>query len=180
MTESHGEERRSFRPGKTAVLGLLLGVALILGYIEALLPPFTGIPGVKLGLANIVTLLTLKLYGRKEALMVLISRILLSGLLFGSLYSILYSLAGGLFAFFLMAFFLHYPKFSLIGVSVLGAIGHNMGQLIVAMLTVKTLKLVYYGPVLLISGLLTGILTGMLAALILKHLRAEDADRLYK
>ncbi len=179
---------------------MLLSLALILSYIESLLPDFTGIPGVKLGLANSMTLITMEIYGRREAFIVLILRILLTGLLFGNMFGILFSLSGGLLAFLAMAVSYgirgndssfgsarhetepvpksmpdfaerHGAGFSIIGVSILGAVFHNIGQLCAAAFIVKELKIVYYGPVLLVSGLFTGFLVGFLAKLILPRLK---------
>lgn len=151
-------------------LGLLLAVALIIGYIEFLLPPVSGVPGVKLGLSNIITLITLKLFGKKEAGIVLVLRILLSGLLFGNLFAVLFSLSGGLLAFFAMLLADSAGRFSLVGISALGGVTHNIGQLLAAMLTLKLSGLIYYAPVLLVSGLICGLLTGFLAGLVLKRL----------
>ncbi len=162
---------------KTAYLGLLLSAALITGYIEFLLPPISGIPGVKLGLSNIVTLITMELFGKKDAFLVLISRILLSGLLFGSIFSLIFSLSGGLLAFGAMALSSRIREISITGVSILGAVAHNMGQLIAAVFLVKELKIIYYGPLLLFFGLLTGFLTGMIAGLVIRPLRAAIKDR---
>ena len=156
---------------RISYLGLLLAAALIIGYIESLLPPLSGIPGVKLGLSNIVTLITMRLFGNKEAFIVLILRILLSGLLFGNLFGIIFSLSGGLPAFAAMWAADQSKRFSLIGISVFGGVTHNVGQLAAAVLIVKQPGLVYYAPVLLISGLICGLLTGFAAKLILNRLR---------
>ncbi|HAG68570.1 MAG TPA: heptaprenyl diphosphate synthase [Lachnospiraceae bacterium] len=152
---------------RTAYLGMLLAASLIIGYIESLLPPLSGIPGVKLGLSNITTLITMELFGRKEALTVLVLRIILSGLLFGNLFSIIFSLCGGLCAFLAMAASGSISGFSIIGVSMLGGSFHNIGQLIAAVFMVKGLRLQYYGPVLMVSGLFTGFFIGFLTKLIL-------------
>ncbi len=161
----------SLKTKKTAVLGMFLSLALIMGYIESLLPPVSGIPGVRLGLSNIVTLITMEAFGKKEAFIVLLLRILLSGLLFGNMFSILFSLSGGLLAFAAMGTGSMFKVLSVTGVSMLGGVFHNIGQLIVAAIVVDELKIAYYGPVLLISGLLTGFVTGLIAKTVLNYIR---------
>ncbi len=155
---------------KTALLGMLTSLALIAGYIETLIPLPVPIPGVKLGLGNLIILIVLKLYGVREGLLVNLLRILLSGFLFGSFSTILYSLAGGLFSFAVMALLIKWNCFSLTGISIAGGVCHNMGQLVLAILLLNTFSLLYYLPVLLISGLITGLVIGMGAEQVLKHL----------
>lgn len=144
-----------------ARLGLLTSLALIASYVELLIPIPIGIPGVKLGLANLV--IVWALYGLRpaEAFAVNGMRILLSGFMFGSLSMILYSLAGALLSFLCMYLAKRSGAFSVIGVSLAGGVAHNVGQLLVAMLVLESLNLVYYGPVLLLSGLMTGLLIGI-------------------
>ena len=143
--------------------------ALIASYIESLIPFYFGIPGVKLGLTNAVIVLVLYLMGTKEALAVSFARILLAGFLSGNLYSILYSLAGGILSLIVMGILKKTGKFTVVGVSVCGGVFHNVGQLAVAMAVVQTYEVGYYFPVLLIAGLLTGMLIGMISAEVLKR-----------
>ena len=126
--------------------------ALIASYIESLIPFYFGIPGVKLGLTNAVIVLVLYLMGTKEALAVSFARILLAGFLFGNLYSILYSLAGGMLSFLVMVLLKRWKRFSVVGVSMAGGVFHNVGQILVAMAVVENVSLAYYMPPLLISG----------------------------
>ena len=133
---------------KTAYLGLFSAVAIILGYVESLIPVFAGIPGIKLGLANLAVLFILDRYSAKEAALVSVVRILVIGFMFGNLFSILYSMAG--------------DALSLIGISVAGGVTHNIGQLIVAMIVVSNTSLMVYAPALLVAGVLAGILIGVL------------------
>ncbi len=155
---------------RVAYLGMFTALALILSYVESLLPVFYGIPGVKLGLANSMSLVILYLIGVPGAFAVSLIRVVLSGFLFGNLFSIVYSLAGAILSMTVMSLVKRIPKFSVLGVSMLGGIFHNIGQLIVAMLVVENLNLVYYLPVLLLSGLLTGFLIGLLSREIIKRL----------
>lgn len=152
---------------KLALLGLFLAFALILSYVEYLIPFSFGIPGVKLGLANAAVLLALYLLGWKSALIVSVSRILLSSLLFGSVLSLSFSLAGGLLSFFVMAFLKALNLFHPASVSAAGGFFHNLGQLIAAAFLVQNLKLIYYLPVLLFFGLLTGLVIGIICQEIL-------------
>lgn len=155
---------------KTAYYGVFIALALIISYVELQIPIYFGVPGIKLGLANIVILLMLYCFGTKEALMLSVGRICLVGFLFGNLYSIIYSLAGGLLSLVMMALLKKSKIFSVVGVSIAGGIAHNIGQMVIAMLTVETWNIAYYMPVLLVAGTLTGMLVGIVAAEVLKRL----------
>ncbi|MCD8012454.1 MAG: Gx transporter family protein [Lachnospiraceae bacterium] len=156
--------------GKVAYLGMFTALAMILSYVESLFPAFYGIPGVKLGLANSMSLVILYLIGVPGAFAVSTVRVVLSGFLFGNLFSIAYSMAGALLSMTVMAVMKKSRHFSIVGISMLGGISHNAGQLIVAILLVENLNLLYYFPVLLLSGLLTGLVIGLLSAEVLKRL----------
>ena len=148
---------------KTAYMGIFLALALICSYIETLIPFHIGIPGVKLGLTNIVIVWALYLLGAKEALMISVLRIILSGLMFGNAFSIAYSMAGGLLRFVIMYLFKKTKKFKCVSVSIAGGIFHNIGQLFVAAAIVQNYSIFYYIPVLFISGTLTGLLIGIIS-----------------
>lgn len=147
---------------KVAVSGVLIALAFIFSYVEVLIPFQFGIPGVKLGLANIVSLVALYLLEEKTAATVTVIRVILTGFTFGNLYSMLYSMAGALLSLFFMIVAKKWSKLTIVGVSVLGGVMHNIGQLIMAALVLKTVPFLYYTPVLIISGIVTGILTGFL------------------
>ncbi len=147
---------------KTAYLGLFSAVAIIFGYVETLIPIFAGIPGIKLGLANLAVLFILEYYSWKEAAFVSLVRILVIGFLFGNLFSIAYSLSGASLSLLVMTLFKRQKGFSLIGVSIAGGVAHNTGQLLIAMLIVENTSLLYYAPALLISGVITGFFIGLL------------------
>lgn len=148
------------RTERIAQLGLLTALALIASYIELLIPLPVGIPGVKLGLANLIIVWSVYTLKPMEALAVNVMRILLAGFMFGNLSMILYSLARAGLSFLCMCLAKKSGAFSIIGVSVIGGITHNIGQLAAAMLVLETASLAYYGPVLLLSGLATGFLIG--------------------
>lgn len=148
---------------KTAYMGIFLALVLICSYIETLIPFHIGIPGVKLGLTNIVIVWALYLLGTKEALAISVMRIVLSGMMFGNAFSIAYSLAGGLLSFIVMVLLKKTGRFKCISVSIAGGIFHNIGQLLVAAAIVQNLSVFYYIPVLFISGTITGLVIGVIS-----------------
>lgn len=158
---------------KVAQMGLLLALAFVLSYLESLFPFHLGVPGAKLGLANIVVLLTIIQFGPKEALFLTVVRAILSGFTFGSLYSMAYSLSGGIFSTIIMSFMHKLKKFSIIGISVIGGVVHNMGQLLIAMLVLKSFDLKYYSGFLLVCGVTTGLLTGIVCVTVLKNIKSK-------
>ena len=157
------------KKSKIAIFGVFTALALIFSYVELLIPINFGIPGAKLGLANLVIVLVLYKTDWREALLLSVVRIMLSGFLFGNLFSIIYSLSGGILSLAVMALLKKSEKFSVIGVSMAGGVSHNIGQLITAMLVVETYAVGYYLPVLLIAGLITGTIIGIAAREIMKR-----------
>ena len=155
---------------RAAYFGVFTALALIFSYLESLIPIRFGIPGIKLGLANLLTVILLYKRNAREALLLSVVRVILSGFLFGNLFSIVYSLAGGILSLFVMAVLKGTGRFSVMGVSVAGGVFHNMGQLLVAMAAVETYRVGYYFPVLLIAGVVTGLLIGTVAEQVLKRL----------
>ncbi len=156
---------------KTAYMGLLLAFALILSYIESLLPLSFGIPGIKLGLANLAVLLGICLIGYREALLLAVSKAVICGFLFGNLSMIVYSLAGAVLSFAIMAVMVKSGRFHLPVVSMAGGVMHNMGQVLTAYLVIKTYGLLYYVPILILAGIITGTLIGIAASLVMPYLR---------
>ena len=147
----------------------MAALAIILGYVEMLLPVFFVVPGMKLGLANLVTVIVLYRYRAKEAAVISLIRIVVIGFLFANLFSILYSLAGAALSLLCMTAARRFSGLSIVGVSILGGVTHNLGQLIVAALVVENGNVFYYFPALLISGLVTGALIGIVTGEILKR-----------
>ena len=147
----------------------MAALAIILGYVEMLLPVFFVVPGMKLGLANLVTVFVLYRYRAKEAAVISLIRIVVIGFLFANLFSILYSLAGAALSLLCMTAARRFSGLSIVGVSILGGVTHNLGQLIVAALVVENGNVFYYFPALLISGLVTGALIGIVTGEILKR-----------
>lgn len=156
---------------RVAYFGVFVALALIFSYVESLIPFQIGIPGVKLGLANLITVIALYKMDWKSALFLVVTRVILAGFIFSNLFSILYSLAGGILSLAIMAVMKRNQGFSVMGVSIAGGVFHNIGQLIVAMIVVETYSVAYYLPVLLIAGLVTGLVIGIAASEMLKRLR---------
>lgn len=157
---------------KVAVLGLCSAGAILLGYVESLIPVFFFVPGMKLGLANLAIVLTLYFFGLGSAAVVQLVRIVVVGFLFGNLFSIAFSLAGGFFSLAVMRLAKRYGGFTVYGVSVAGGVSHNIGQIFVAAFLVENVKIVYYLPVLLLSGLVTGLLIGLVSDETMRRLGA--------
>ena len=154
-------------------MGLFLAIALILSYVETLIPLSLGIPGIKLGLANLAVVLALYEYGWTEALLLNMMRILLSGFLFGNPFTILYSMAGAAGSFLAMLLFKKAGWFSVTGVSMVGGTCHNISQLMVAFWVLETTGIFFYAPVLLAAGAVTGFFNGRLAAEVVKYWRKQ-------
>lgn len=155
---------------KLPLYGVLVALAFVLSYVEMLVPFSLGIPGVKLGLANLVTLVALYLLPVPGAAAVALCRIVLAGFTFGSLSSMLYALCGGALSFLVMWFCKRLPAFSPVGVSIAGGVAHNIGQLACAVLVMQTVGLSWVLPVLLLSGTVAGALIGVLGGLLLRRL----------
>lgn len=155
---------------RVAYFGVFTALALIFSYVETLIPVNLGIPGVKLGLANLIIVVALYKMRLSEAYLLSVVRVLLAGFIFGNFFSIIYSLAGGLLSLTVMALLKKWGGFSLQGISIAGGVFHNIGQLIVAAVVVETFSVTYYFPVLLVAGLLTGLVIGIVAEMMLKRL----------
>lgn len=159
---------------KIAFLGLFTAIAMILSYIEAQIPPLVAIPGIKIGLPNIAIVVVLYKVGWKEALSINLVRVLLVSVLFGTALSLLYSISGAALSFAIMIILKKSKIFSPVMVSVSGGIFHNIGQIVVACLVLQTSELLYYLPVLLISGTISGILIGLIGAQVVKKLEKTE------
>ena len=156
---------------KIATYGVMAALAMILSYVEMQLPAFVAIPGVKLGLTNIVVLVALYKMGYKSALFINIVRIIAVSLLFGTFMSFAFSFTGGMLSTLVMLLLKKSDKFSAVGVSVAGGITHNIGQILAAMLLLNTKAIIWYLPVLWLSGILSGLLIGLIGALIVKRIK---------
>ena len=157
---------------KLTIAALMAALALIFSYIEVLIPFNFGIPGIKLGIANLVIIVALYYLGTRYALLINVIRILIGGLLFSGVFGMLYSMAGALLSMLVMVLVKKCGLFSVTGVSMAGGVAHNLGQLLVAAFLVSNLKIFVYFPVLVISGVVSGAVIGILAYLVLKKLPA--------
>ena len=155
---------------KVAFLGMCVALSMILSFVESQIPPLVAVPGVKVGLPNIVMVFMLYKIGAKETAIVSIIRVILVGFLFGTPLSMIYSLVGAALSLIGMIILKKTNLFAPVTVSVVGGILHNVGQILTACFVMDTAEIAYYLPVLFISGTIAGILIGLTAAMILKRL----------
>lgn len=156
---------------KMTNFGLLTALAFILSYVESILPLQLPVPGMKLGLANIVVVTALYCWREKEALALSAIRILLVSLTFGNMAAMMYSFAGGMLSLAMMILIKKTGWLDEIGVSIIGGIFHNVGQILTAMLILETEQILYYLPVLIISGVVTGTLIGIAGGELIKRIK---------
>ena len=162
---------RHTRIKSVAFLGVFASLALLLSYVEFLLPPlFVAVPGIKLGLPNVAILFVLYYMGVREAIGVSFVRVLLSAMLFGNAMTLAYSLAGAALSLLVMAVLKRCNILSPLGVSVSGAVAHNVGQTIVAVILLDTPQIAYYMIVLTLTGIVTGAFVGVLGGLLLRRI----------
>jgi len=164
--------KNRFTASRIAKGGMFVALALIFGYVESLIPFHFGVPGIKLGLANIMTVAGLYFLDLSDVCLISVLRILLSGLLFGNLMSLIYSLAGGLLSLLIMILLKHTSQFSVIGVSMAGGVFHNVGQILAAIFMTGVANIAIYLPVLMGTGLLTGFLMGLISGRVLHILNS--------
>ena len=156
---------------KLVTLAVTISVAMILSFVESRIPAFVAIPGVKVGLANIAVIFALYKMGWREAITVSVIRVILVALLFGSVVSLAYSIAGALISLSLMILLRKIGIFTEDAVSVVGGITHNIGQILIAFLLLETKVVFYYLPFLLVSGVIAGIAVGVASALLIKRIK---------
>ncbi len=158
------------KPKTIAFIGVCTALAMILAYVEAIIPPmFPAIPGIKMGLPNIIIVFLLYRRGPVFAAGVSLIRIILVSLLFGNIMALMYSLAGGALSLFVMILLRRLRFLSTVGVSVAGGVSHNVGQILMAMLLLETAELGYYLVVLTITGTLSGIAIGLCGSTLIKR-----------
>ena len=163
---------------KTIEYGVYLGLALILSYAESMIPFSFGLPGLKLGLTNLIVVIMLYNNDAYGAISVSLIRIILSGILFGNPFSILYSLGGGLLSFLVMLLLKKTKQFQLITVSIAGGFFHNLGQILIASIVVGNTGLFFYFPILGFGGMVTGFFIGYIALELLHRLPFRTGDYL--
>ena len=156
---------------RLATLGLLMALAFVLSYVEYLLPLNIGIPGAKVGLANLVIMVALYTIGSRDAFLLSFVRVVLVGITFGNMAMMLYSMAGAALSFFTMLLFKKTKLFSTTGISVIGGVFHNIGQIIVAIFVLETASLIYYLPFLIIIGTVSGVVIGIISSMIIARIK---------
>ena len=156
---------------KTTRLAMLLSISIILSILESLIPIFSFIPGLKIGLANVIILFIIYVYSFKDALYVSILRVIIVGILKTGLFSItfFFSLSGAIFSIFFMFIFKKFTNLSIIGISIIGAISHSIGQIIIAIIFLNNMDLIYYSPYLLIFSIPMGIVVGLISKQVLNE-----------
>ncbi len=161
------------KPRSIALLGICAAIAMVLSYLESLIPLSFAVPGIKLGLANIAVVFMLYKLGAKEAVLVSLIRIVWMAILFGNVMTLAYSVAGAVLSLTAMILLKRSERFSTVGVSVIGGILHNTGQILVAMLIMETAQIVYYLPILCVSGIAAGVAVGIVSAILVKRVPVQ-------
>ncbi len=169
--------KRKMTGKQIAEYGLLIALAMVLSYVEFLIPFSVAVPGVKLGLANIVVVFALYRLGKTEAFVISILRVLLMTFMFGNAFALFYSLSGAILSFAAMLLLLKTKRFSHIGVGISGGVFHNIGQILCAMVLLGTKQIAYYLPVLLVSGTIAGIAIGVIAGILINRLKPGGAAK---
>lgn len=169
------DRRQKFMESDVALYGMFISVAAVMSYVESLIPLRLPAPGMKIGLANIVTVWVLYSMGIKPAAIISVLRVLLVGFLFGNLYSIIFSLAGAAASMGVMYALRKIKRFSIIGVSIAGGVTHNLAQTAVAMIVLENARIAYYLPALIIGGVAAGIAIGILGGILYKKIKILPA-----
>lgn len=160
------------KTGAITLYGIMAALALILSYVELQIPAFFAIPGMKLGLTNIVVVVALYTLGEKSAFFINLVRIIVVSILFGNVMALWFSLAGGILSTLIMIILKKTNWFSPIGVSAAGGITHNIGQIIVAIILLKTSFIIWYLPILWASGVVSGVIIGIIGGIVCRHLKS--------
>ena len=155
---------------RVTLLGLTLAAAMLLSYVETLIPPLSSVPGIKIGLANIAVIFALYRLEIKNAFLVSMVRVILSAMLFGNIVGFAYSAVGALLSLIVMVSLKRTGNFSIYGVSIAGGVAHNVGQIAAAVFIIGSGSIAYYLPVLIISGTIAGAVIGIVSGIIIKRL----------
>ena len=159
------------KPKNLAFIGVCTALAMVLSYVEVMLPPiFPSIPGIKIGLPNIIIVFLLYRRGHFFAAAVSLLRVTMVSMLFGNMMAFMYSLAGAALSLLIMILLRRLHFLSTVGVSVAGGVSHNVGQIFMAMLLLETAELGYYLVILIITGTISGVLIGLCAATLIKRI----------
>ena len=164
-------ERKRLTTHQLVTLSALIAVAMILSYVESMIPAFVSVPGVKIGLSNIATVFALYALGWPYAICVSVVRVFLSALLFGNFVSLIYSISGAALALLAMILLKRLDRFSSIGISVVGGVCHNVGQIIAACIVMETAAIAVYIIPLIVSGTIAGIVIGLIAGNLVERIK---------
>ena len=164
-------KRKKLTTRQLVTLSVLIAVAMILSYVESMIPAFVSVPGVKIGLSNIATVFALYALGWPYAICVSVVRVFLSALLFGNFVSLIYSISGAALALLAMILLKKLDRFSSVGVSVVGGICHNAGQIIAACIVMETAAIAVYIIPLIVSGTIAGIVIGLIAGNLVERIK---------
>lgn len=159
------------KTNRIALSGLLVALMLVLGYVESLIPVAAGIPGIKLGLSNGILIFAIYMLGIPTAFLLMVLKVVLSGLMFGGVSAMMYAMAGGIVSMVCMALLSKVKGVHPVVVSMMGGVAHNVGQVGLAMIMLNTPKLMYYMAILMVVGMVCGALTGICADSVMKHLK---------
>lgn len=160
------------RTKRIAYIGTLTSMALILSYFERMIPPLVPIPGVKLGLSNIIVLMALYILTNKDAFIIMLTKVFLVGALFSGISGMFYGLLGGVLSFIFMALFKKSGLFSEVGVSIIGGVMFNVGQNIAGVILISNILLLHYLPILMFFGIISGFIIGIITHYVLLHLKS--------
>lgn len=158
-----------------AEYGLLIALAMVLSYVEFLIPFSVAVPGVKLGLANIVVVFALFRLGKTEAFIISMLRVLLMTFMFGNAFALAYSLSGAVLSFAVMLLLIKTGRFGPVGVGIGGGVSHNIGQILCAMVLLDTKQIIYYLPILFVSGTIAGIVIGIISGILMDRIKQKKA-----
>lgn len=159
---------------KIAILAIFITLALILSYVDSLIPLAIMVPGIKIGLANVIIILALYTMGEKETILISITRVILSSLLFGTILTCLYSMTGAMFSFIIMLFLKKKTDLATLTISIIGAVSHNFGQITMAIFIMNTKEIIYYLPILIITGVISGMLIGIFANVLIQFTKKNQ------
>lgn len=152
---------------KIAIIAIFITLALVLSYVDSLIPLAIMVPGIKIGLANIVIILSLYMIGEKETILISTIRVILSSLLFGTILTFAYSMTGAILSLIIMIILKKKTTLATMTISIIGAVSHNIGQIIMAVMIMSTKEIIYYLPILMITGVISGTIIGILASLLI-------------
>lgn len=159
---------------KIAIIAIFITLALVLSYVDSLIPLAIMVPGIKIGLANIVIILSLYMIGEKETILISTIRVILSSLLFGTMLTFAYSIAGAILSFIIMVILKKKTTLAMMTISIIGAVSHNIGQIIMAVIIMSTKEIIYYLPILMITGVISGTIIGILSSLLIQFTKKNE------